>query len=734
MLDSLPAHVCVLNKAGVILRTNDAWKRFAQENSEPGAHVGEVGDNYLEVCRRAIAGGDTTARVMLEGIESILEGQQAMFSVEYPCHAPQEGRWFLLRATSLKDGGGAVLSHLNITERKAAEEKLREREEWLRQVLEETSTAVWDWNIQDGNIFWSPQHFTMLGYEPNGVEPSYAHWAARVHPEDRAITEVAVRDAMERHGEYRHQFRSLWPDGTIRWIEAHGRYSYDLDGQCTRMIGLMWDITDRKQAEAQLVESELRFRALVERVGDVFWISDPTNRKLVYVSQTFADIWGRSLKDLHDHFETWIDAIHDDDRARVAKDFFENAPAGTYDTEYRVVRPDGSIRWIRDRGKPLGIGNLFAGVAEDITERRQAEDALRQSEERFRGIFEHAAEGIAITDFKGQFQRCNPAFCAIVGYSAEELSAMRFSVLIHPEDSSHNMALIRQLMSGSIPFFEVTNRYVTKSGEPAWVSKHVSILRNDKGEPTYLMGIVTDVTVRRQAEEALQRSQEALREYQEQLQDLTAKLLGSQERERQRIARELHDDVSQRLAALVLDVSSLERQSPPASASMVRALESIRTQLDQLADDVHGLAYRLHPSLLNHAGLRPAIADHLHEVTRRTGIPVVFTARQVPDALPQEHATCLFRVMQESVQNVVKHACATEVTVRLSGSPEGVGLSVSDNGRGFDPEDEVVQEKGLGLASMQERLRLVNGFLRIHSMPGQGAKVCAWIPRAQEGA
>ena len=102
--------------------------------------------------------------------------------------------------------------------------------------------------------------------------------------------------------------------------------------------------------------------------------------------------------------------------------------------------------------------------------------------------------------------------------------------------------------------------------------------------------------------------------------------------------------------------------------------------------------------------------------------------------MPQEHATCLFRVMQESLQNIVKHACATDVAVRLSGSSKGVGLSVMDDGRGFNLGDEIAQLKGLGLVSMQERMRLANGFLRIHSRPGRGTKVCAWIPRAQEGA
>jgi signal transduction histidine kinase len=144
------------------------------------------------------------------------------------------------------------------------------------------------------------------------------------------------------------------------------------------------------------------------------------------------------------------------------------------------------------------------------------------------------------------------------------------------------------------------------------------------------------------------------------------------------------------------------------------------------------MAYKLHPSLIEHVGLEAAARDHVAEFMKRTGLPTTFIARDVPGTLSPEVATNLFRVMQESLQNVSKHAQATEVTVRLSGSSKGTGISVRDNGKGFDPEKRQEQSKGLGLASMQERARGLGGFLRIHSLPRDGTKVCAWIPRAPE--
>jgi len=233
---------------------------------------------------------------------------------------------------------------------------------------------------------------------------------------------------------------------------------------------------------------------------------------------------------------------------------------------------------------------------------------------------------------------------------------------------------------------------------------------------------------------ALERHVLLLDDKQKELESLAGKLIEAQEQERKRIARELHDDFNQRLAALSVELEALERDPLVVPQPFARQLTLVREHIGQLSDDLHDLAYKLHPSLLEHVGLEVAIRDHVAEFTKRTGLPTTYTARKVPQGLSQEVATNLFRVMQESLQNVSKHAQATEVTVRLSGSSKGVGLSVRDNGAGFDLEGKSARTKGLGLMSMQERARLLSGVLRVHSLRGKGTKVCAWIPHVKEGA
>ncbi|MDP1948984.1 MAG: sensor histidine kinase [Nitrospirota bacterium] len=283
---------------------------------------------------------------------------------------------------------------------------------------------------------------------------------------------------------------------------------------------------------------------------------------------------------------------------------------------------------------------------------------------------------------------------------------------------------------------ETAHEYACHSPEEErWFLMRVSPLKEPSlKEPQGVVVSHTDISPRVKMGLELEHQLLLLGHKQEELESLTGKLIDAQEQERKRIARELHDDFNQRLAALAVELETLERTPDAFPEPVVQQLTAVRDHVGQLSDDLHDLAYRLHPSLLEHIGLEVAARDHVTEFMKRTGLPVTLTAREVPGTLAPEVATNLFRVMQESLHNVLKHARATEVTVKLSGSSKGIGLSVRDNGQGFDLEGKDARMKGIGLVSMQERMRLLGGFLRIHSLPTEGTKVCAWIPRVREGA
>ena len=234
-------------------------------------------------------------------------------------------------------------------------------------------------------------------------------------------------------------------------------------------------------------------------------------------------------------------------------------------------------------------------------------------------------------------------------------------------------------------------------------------------------------------ETALHESEAALLRSRDELRALAAKLLQTQAEERRRVSRELHDDLSQKIAKLQFDVETLEQHLPPALKEMKKRLLTIRDGVETLSNDVRRIAYELHPSALDHLGLAVALRSYIREFSEREGIPVRFTPRKVPAQIPAEVASTLYRIVQEALRNIAKHAGKTSVSIALTGGSNRLSLSVRDNGVGFDLH--TVRDKGgLGLVSMQERARLVHGDFSLDSLPGRGATITVHVPLSSQGA
>ena len=531
--------------------------------------------------------------------------------------------------------------------------------------------------------------------------------------------------------------RFVGDDGATQWITWDVRPWYSGD-EVGGIVIATEDVTARVEAQSALHEREERSDQVIRLAN--FGIFDHDHRTgKVYWSPAMREIYGVGPDDPAS-FEGYIQLLHPEDRESVVLAIKQaQDPAGDdlFSVEHRVLHRDGSVRWVSlrswtlfDHEGPERRPTRTLGAMIDITKRKQAEEALKMSEGQFASFMDNLHGFAWIKDAEGRHLYVNRLFqeSLLKGLDWKEKTARE----LWPEEIALQYELNDRKVRETRAPLHTIEQFV-QNGEVRHALVSMFPIGDHKGAPVLLGGVAVDITERKQAEEALHRNQLELHQQQVQLEELTSKLLAAQEHERQRIARDLHDDVSQRLAALVLEVASLEHHPSPVPMDLAQALGPLREQLEHLSDDVHTLAYRLHPSLLEHAGLRPAVEDHVHQVSRRTGLPIHLKILDVPNAVPLDQATCLFRVMQESVQNVVKHAQATTVTVQLRGSSKGVGLSVIDNGKGFDPQDLRTHQQGLGLSSMEERLRQLQGYFRIQSRPSHGTKVCAWVPCEAEG-
>jgi signal transduction histidine kinase len=246
------------------------------------------------------------------------------------------------------------------------------------------------------------------------------------------------------------------------------------------------------------------------------------------------------------------------------------------------------------------------------------------------------------------------------------------------------------------------------------------------GRPRHLVRIGTDITERREIETALQASETALRASQTQLQGLAAGLVTAQEEERAHVARELHDDISQKLAALNLEVDKALQADPPDEGNLRHEMTRLCHRLRGILRDVEQAAYRLHPSSLDHLGLSVALKAYCADFAKQNGIDTRCTERNLPRAIPPRLGLTIYRVVQEALRNVAKHSGARRATVSVAGKNGEITLTVKDSGRGFDPSRS--KKRGLGLISMEERVRQAGGVFSMKTTPGAGVKIAVRVP------
>ncbi|MBS0165676.1 MAG: PAS domain S-box protein [Nitrospira sp.] len=620
--------------------------------------------------------------------------------------------------------GGIIIATEDVTVRVKAKRALHEREERSDQVVRLANFGILDQDHRTGNVYWSPVMREIYGVGSD-APASLEGFIQLIHPEDRTMVRSAIEQASDPVNDelYSVEHRLLLSNGHVRWISFRAWTLFDQGGPArrpTRTLGAMIDITKRKQAEEALKVSERRFASFMDNLHGFAWIKDAQGR-YVYVNRLFQESllkgkdWNGKTAD-----ELWSTQVAEPYTRNDRQVQETGVPLHTVESFIQ----HGEVRHALVSKFPIvdhqGESALFGGVAVDITERQHTEELLKQQAD----MLNHSSDAILAWKIGGGIVYWNHGAEELYGWRSHEVIGRGSHELLSTNPLSTVTDMEACLARDGRWSGELS--HVTRDGRQVIVESR--LVRVTYGGMDYALESNRDMTERKRAEETLHRNQLELHQQQVQLEELTSKLLNAQECERQRIARELHDDVSQRLAAVVLEVASLEQQPAPVLGVCAKALAALREQLEQLSDDVHTLAYRLHPSLLEHAGLRPAVEDHVHQVSRRVGLPIALKIAGVPTAISLDHATCLFRVMQESVQNVVKHAYATAVTVQLRGSSKGVGLSVTDNGKGIDLSDHQTLQRGLGLSSMEERLRQLHGHFQIRSHPEGGTKVCAWIP------
>ncbi len=515
-----------------------------------------------------------------------------------------------------------------------------------------------------------------------------------------------IMEKLEKTGHWEGELQKKRRDGQTLMVSSRWALGRDAAGRPEKILVIDTDTTDQRRAEAALRESEDRYRDLVEHSHDLLCTHDLEGR-LLSVNESPARILGYSkeelihrpmkdflLKEGHASFDEYLRNIQTTKVAKGAMVVLTKSGERRIWEYHNSLRTDGvSVPVVR-------------GIAHDVTEQRLAEKALRQSEERFRLMAENIDEIFWLLDPKSMGAiYVSPAFEHICERSLGSLRANPTSYrdLIHPEDAPHVLAQLARLEQTNE--FHEQFRIVCASGVK-WVEVWGFTAKDEIGKVKALVGTAQDITERRRAEDELKK--------------LSGRLLQSQDDERRKIARDLHDATGQNLVALSSTLGHLHASMPSTSRRLRKYISECQELADFCIREVRTLSYFLHPPMLDEAGLEDAIRHYVSGFAGRTEIKVTLEISPAFGRLAQDEEMALFRVMQESLVNVQRHSGSSCATVRLERAPQGVVLQISDQGRGIQGNGKVHPNgacfaTGVGIQSMRERMNQVGGNLEIES-------------------
>lgn len=635
--------------------------------------------------------------------------------------------WKLRDARRSLNSEGAIEFHSQYEELLAINERLQTRNAELARLFDDLSGALTAADVPV--VILAPdlriRQFTLAA---EGFLRLHAEDVGRLVGElnlgieDLAFDEIASH-VIENGAEIRREVKLA----SGRWFLLRMRRFHSRRGEAGGVfIGLL-DIDElRAQRDALQQDADFMSAILNAAIDLLVLVASPAG-EVIHINRACEELFGYSLEEVRGRKVWEVFAIAEPEESVKAR-FHEILSGGlahwrscwvAKDGRRRLISWSGSVSW-KDGG-----ANSVIGTGVDVTDRQDAMERARKCQATADALLEGAAQAILACDSEGRIVMANPAAGRMFRRSHEELASQSIEALI-PERlrAAHQSYMER--------WFADPNNHLIARGRELVGLRHdgsefpieVNLSYIAAGDSPLCLAFISDIAERK-------RNQRLLLEYQNQLQRLTGALLSAQENANREVARELHDVFSQELAVIGMEISHLREKAE--GAGVAKKLADLGSRIGRLSKDLHRASRELHPSILEELGLEAALQQECATFRQTHRIPAQFMAANIPREIPREVALCLYRVAQESLRNVQKHSASPDVRVELEGKAGGIELRIEDEGDGFDL-DAALKKGGLGLISMEERLRLVDGRLNVQTEPGEGTIVTAFAPLGKAAA
>jgi PAS domain S-box-containing protein len=625
-----------------------------------------------------------------------------------------------LSLSPIQDSSGAIVGFSgiarDISELKRREQELRTSEERLRLAQQAAHIGTFEWNIRTGVSTWTPELEAIYGLPPGGFGGTHKAFENLVHPDDLAgvieLFDRSFKSEQSANGEW----RVLWPDGSVHSIAGRWQVFMGASGEPSRVIGVNMDVTERKRSEKRLREYE----EAVEGAEDMIGVIDREYRFLL-ANRQYLKMRNMTREQVVGHFIP--EMLNREIFESVVKPKLDECFQGkVVKYEMRFSYPTLGERDLSLSYFPIeGVNGIdrAACILRDITDRKRAEEALlemnralegytsllRSREELLETFVKNVPAPVAMLDREMRYLQVSDRWCTDYLSGREQIIG-RSHYEIFPDMPERWKEVHRRGLQGETLRAD-EDRWDGQDG-PHWARWEVRPWKTAEGTVGGILILAEEITRRKQMEEMLS--------------GMTRKLIQAQEQERARIARELHDDVNQRIALLAIELEQLG-ENPSRVQSR---LQELKERVIKISTDIHAVAHDLHSSNLEYLGVAAGVKSWCREFAEREKMEIDcrFDNRST---LPNEIGLCLFRVLQQALHNAAKHSGVKRIEVQLREQSGEIHLIVRDSGRGFDVE-AVKQGKGLGLTSMRERVRLANGTIAIESKPQAGTTIHVRIP------